>query len=140
MNSSLFVYVHLLELVARAVVFMNKRVHELFIYVHLETDSAKRRTLDFSRLYVSSFCPHAPCVKSAASKAQNTHTTHCTAVHTTGFAAHVKTVIYLLNTHTRSKVPHRRENERSAGPPMWFGVRDHPPRMQYPLSPPCSPN
>ena len=45
MNSSLFVYVHLLELVARAVVFMNKRVHELFIYVHLETDSAKRRTL-----------------------------------------------------------------------------------------------
>ena len=45
MNSSLFVYVHLLELVARAVVFMNKRVHELFIYVHLETDSAKHRTL-----------------------------------------------------------------------------------------------
>ena len=89
---------------------------------------------DFSRLYVSSFCPHAPCVKSAASKAQNTHTTHCTAVHTTGFAAHVNglsSYAEIENT-TRGQEKDQDQHYRRPPPPQYTHPYHLAPNNQSP--------
>ena len=66
---------------------------------------------------VSRFLPtHSTRTVCQVCRLQSSKYTHHTAVHTTGFAAHVKTVIYLLNTHTRSGPSLARERTQRRSP------------------------